>query len=149
MSSESYRNNLNYYSHHQQQQPQQQQPVHYQQPSSSNPNAYLTLLALADSFQKAHQYRLAIHCLESILTLKNQDLAANTNYLHVQLKTRLNLCRLYLKHTLSTNQQVNAFLEKSVIYYFICGFNFLLLFNSGYICLDYSGSKCKFKVFFL
>lgn len=121
--------------YHQQQPPQQQHHYQYpqqqiqqqqvQQQTSRNPattpqhknklpNVYLSLVALADNFQKAQQYRLAIHCLESVLlTLKGQDLPVVTNF-HIQLKTRLNLCRLYLKHTDNTNQYVNAHIEKSV-----------------------------------
>lgn len=76
-------------------------------------NVYLTLLGLADSFQQSGQVRLTIHCLESILTLKPNDISIVTNF-HIQLKTRINLCRLYLKHTVNTNQYVNAHLEKSV-----------------------------------
>jgi tetratricopeptide (TPR) repeat protein len=81
--------------------------------ASSN-NVYLSLLGLADSFLKASQYRFAIHCLESILTLKFTDVSVNASF-HIFLKTRLNLCRLYLKHTLNTNQYVNAHIEKAII----------------------------------
>ena len=83
--------------------------------SITSSNVYLTLLGLADSFQQSGQIRLTIHCLESILTLKPNDISIVTNF-HIQLKTRINLCRLYLKHTVNTNQYVNAHLEKSVSY---------------------------------
>ena len=80
----------------------------------SGTSIYLSLLALADQFQRAKQYRLCIHCMESILTLKPQEAQIVVNF-HVQLKTRLNLCRLYLRHTLNTNQYVNIHLEKAVL----------------------------------
>jgi hypothetical protein len=100
---------------------------HQNQQTISNPTSdltssnsiYLALLGLAETFQQSGQIRLTIHCLESILTLKHQDMPIVTNF-HMQLKTRLNLCRLYLKHTTNTNQYVNAHLEKSVIYCFLC-----------------------------
>jgi len=76
-------------------------------------NLHLVLLGMADLFQRLNQYRLVIHSLESILTMRFQDMPIATN-LQIQLKTRLNLCRLYLKHTNNTNQYVNAHLEKSV-----------------------------------
>lgn len=87
---------------------------------TSSVSIYLALLGLAESFQQNNQFRLCIHCLESILTLKHQDMPIITNF-HMQLKTRLNLCRLYLKHTSNTNQYINAHLEKSVsiFFYFI------------------------------
>ena len=82
--------------------------------SSTSTSIYLALLGLADSFQRSGQYRSCIHCLESILTLKHrQDVPIIVNF-HIQLKTRLNLCRLYLKHTINTNQYLNAHLEKAV-----------------------------------
>ena len=119
---------------HQQQQPQQLQHQQLQQtnlnstpqhqPKTQPPNVYLSLLALADNFQKAQQYRLTIHCLESILlTLKGQDMPVVTNF-HIQLKTRLNLCRLYLKHTVNSNQYINAHIEKSVNVYSISYSNY-------------------------
>ena len=77
-------------------------------------NVYLSLLGLADSFLKGSQYRGAIHCLETVLTLKITDVPINASF-HIFLKTRLNLCRLYLKHTVNTNQYVNAHLEKAII----------------------------------
>jgi hypothetical protein len=110
------------YAHPVLQTPQQPSPIqHHQHPPPAtqsdptlNSNLYLTLLGLADSFLKANQFRLVIHCLESILTVKSQDIVIATS-LHIQLKTRLNLCRLYLKYTTNTNQYVNVHLEKSVI----------------------------------
>lgn len=80
---------------------------------TSSTNVYLSLLGLAESFQQSNQPRLCIHCLESILTLKPHDIPMQVN-LQIQIKTRLNLCRLYLIHTLNTNQYLNAHLEKSV-----------------------------------
>ena len=77
-------------------------------------SVYMSLLCLAESFQQSGQYRQCIHCLESILILKPHDLSVVMNF-HIQLRTRLNLCRLYLKHTVNTNQYVNAHLEKSII----------------------------------
>jgi hypothetical protein len=76
-------------------------------------NLHLVLLGMADLFQRLNQFRLAIHSLESVLTMRFQDMPITTN-LQIQLKTRINLCRLYLKHTINTNQYVNAHLEKSV-----------------------------------
>ena len=99
---------------------QQQQPLMVQHnvvasnQQNTSTNVYLSLLGIADSLQKSHQYLLSIHCLESILTLKNQDISIVTNF-HIQLKTRLRLCRIYLRHTVNTNQYVNAHLEKSMI----------------------------------
>jgi hypothetical protein len=110
----------------QQQQQQQQQQSKYQSVpqqvliatnqtnTDANMNAYLTLLGLADSFQQSSNYRLTIHCLESILLIKPQNMTTQAN-VHMQLKTRLSLCRLYLKHTVNTNQYVNSHLEKSMI----------------------------------
>lgn len=92
------------------------QPVFNQQQTSTN--VYLALLGVADTLLKSKQYLMGIHCLESILTLKNHDISI-VNNLHVQLKTRLYLCRLYLRHTIDTNQYVNAHLEKSVRVYFL------------------------------
>lgn len=138
MSSESYNQNrqnqlqLQQQYQYQQNKHNQDQQVHYQQnlmqiksapavavnismsENATSSNVYLTLLGLAESFQQANQHRLTIHCLESILTLKHNDITLVTNF-HIQLKTRINLCRLYLKHTVNTNQYVNAHLEKSVI----------------------------------
>lgn len=93
---------------------------------ASTSNLHLTLLGLADQFQKSNQFRMAIHCLESILTLKHSDISLNMNF-HIQLRTRISLCRLYLKHTLNTNQYVNAHLEKAV--------KLLFFFNIINICL--------------
>lgn len=108
---------LNMQMKQQQAQPQQQTLISSMENGTSktitSSNVYLTLLGLADSFQQSNQFRLAIHCLESILTLKHNDISIVTNF-HIQLKTRINLCRLYLKHTVNTNQYVNAHLEKSV-----------------------------------
>lgn len=122
-----------YYQTQQQQYPQQsyqqsQQPVNlYQQqpqsyakqqqqqsPSTGESNLYMALVGMSDSFLSTGQPRLAIHCLESILTIKSQDVSVATS-LHIQLRTRLNLCRLYLDFTLNTNQFVNAHMEKSMI----------------------------------
>lgn len=108
------------------------QPIGVNQQQLPNPeltsstSIYLALLGLAESFQQNNQIKLCIHCLESILTLKNQDMPILTNF-HMQLKTRLNLCRLYLKHTTNTNQYVNAHLEKSVSNIFNLIFNSSLL----------------------
>ena len=96
---------------------------------ASSSNIHLALLGLAETFLKTGQYRLSIHCLESILTLKLQDVSIITNF-HILLKTRLNLCRLYLKHTVNTNQYVNAHLEKAVSFAFFL--NFLSL-GFGYV----------------
>jgi hypothetical protein len=101
-------NNLNHLS------PAQSQTHSSDSNLASSNNVYLSLLGLADSFLKSSQYRLAIHCLETILTLKITDVSINTSF-HIFLKTRLNLCRLYLKHTINTNQYVNAHLEKAII----------------------------------
>jgi len=127
----------------QQQQPQQQQPVYlfipnqqqqqqqqaYQHgqktmsqaspspsPSSSGEtsNLYMALVGMSDAFLASKQPRLAIHCLESIIAVKSQDISIATS-LHVQLRTRLNLCRLYLDYTVNTNQYVNAHMEKSML----------------------------------
>lgn len=85
-------------------------------PSSSTgeSNLYMVLVGMSDSFLSAAQPRLAIHCLESVLTIKSQDLSIATS-LHIQLRTRLNLCRLYLDYTVNTNQLVNAHVEKSML----------------------------------
>ncbi len=102
----------------QQQQPvinqQQSQNVNPNQQQQSSTNLYLSLLGVADSMQKSSQPLIAIHCLESILTLKNQEVSIVMNF-HIQLKTRLRLCRMYLKYTLNTNHYVNAHIEKSII----------------------------------
>ncbi len=102
--------NVNNYANSQQTVNQQQLP---NPELTSSTSIFLSLLGLAESFQQNNQFRLSIHCLESILTLKHQDMPIITNF-HIQLKTRLNLCRLYLKHTTNTNQYINAHLEKSV-----------------------------------
>jgi len=94
----------------------QQYQTQHQMPNSemaTTNNLHLVLLGMADLFQRMNQFRLAIHSLESVLTMRFQDIPIATN-LQIQLKTRLNLCRLYLKHTTGTNQYVNAHLEKSV-----------------------------------
>ena len=94
----------------------QQYHGQHQMPNSemaTTNNLHLVLLGMADLFQRLNQFRLAIHSLESILTMRFQDMPIAAN-LQIQLKTRLNLCRLYLKHTTNTNQYVNAHLEKSV-----------------------------------
>ncbi len=91
----------------------QQQNVNLNQQQQSSTNLYLSLLGIADSMLKSNQHLIAIHCLETILTLKNQEFTVSN--LHVQLKTRLRLCRMYLKYTLNTNQYVNAHVEKSKI----------------------------------
>lgn len=96
------------------QKPTYQQPIQNPiQPAQSTSSLYLALLGLAENFQQKQQYRLVIHCLESILTIKNYEVPIATSF-HIQLKTRINLCRLYLKHTINTNQYVNAHVEKSV-----------------------------------
>ncbi len=113
---------------HQPQQYPQQQSQNVNQPP--NPNGatptslvqsdqtgtavYLSLLALADQFQKSKNYRLFIHCMESVLTLKPQDAPVVRSF-YVQLKTRLSLCRVYLRHTVKTNQYVNIHLEKAIL----------------------------------
>lgn len=97
---------------------QQQQTQSYtkqqQGPSTGESNLYMALVGMSDSFLCSGQPRLAIHCLESVLTIKSQDVSVATS-LHIQLRTRLNLCRLYLDFTLNTNQFVNAHMEKSMI----------------------------------
>lgn len=74
-------------------------------PSSSveTSNLYMALVGMSDAFLAKKQPRLAIHCLESIIAVKSQDISIATS-LHVQLRTRLNLCRLYLDYTVNTNQ---------------------------------------------
>jgi hypothetical protein len=112
---------------HQQQYPQQQPyATSSQAATATGPNGaliqsdqtgtavYLALVGLADQFQRSKHYRQCIHCMESILTLKPQEAPVVRNF-HVQLKTRLNLCRLYLRHTVNTNQYVNIHLEKAVL----------------------------------
>jgi hypothetical protein len=116
--------NVNNYVNSQQTSNQQVMINQHQYPNpdlTSSTSVYLALLGLAESFQQNNQFRLCIHCLESILTLKHQDMPIITNF-HMQLKTRLNLCRLYLKHTSNTNQYINAHLEKSVSIIFLNNF---------------------------
>jgi hypothetical protein len=106
-------------------------------------NVYLTLLGLADTFLKANQFKLAIHSLESILTLKYNDISVVTNF-HIQLKTRISLCRLYLNHTLNTNQYVNAHLEKALILVQnVISFKYLIIFKIFFIF--YFKKKVKLK----
>jgi hypothetical protein len=83
----------------------------------SGSNIYLSLIGLADFFQKSKQYRACIQCLEAILGLRPQEAPIARSF-HVQLRTRLNLCRLYFRHTTNANQFVNLHLEKSVL--FLC-----------------------------
>lgn len=125
-----------YYQQQQQQQPQSQQYLatnqQQQQQTSTNfavatnkmtttaaaatgeSNLYMVLVGMSDSFLGAGHPRLAIHCLESVLTIKSQDLSIATS-LHIQLRTRLNLCRLYLDYTVNTNQLVNSHVEKAML----------------------------------
>lgn len=81
---------------------------------SNSLNIYLTLLGLADSFQKSNQIRLCIHCLESILLIKPIDISTQLHF-QLQIKTRLNLSRFYLRYTSKSNQIINLHLEKAVI----------------------------------
>lgn len=87
------------------------QPIENQ---SKSLNTYLALSGLADFFQKSSQIRLCIHCLESILLIKPIDMPVQMHF-GLQIKTRLNLSRLYLKYVLKSNQMVNLNLEKAVI----------------------------------
>lgn len=97
--------------------PNQHQVQSYQKPSpssSGDSSLYLSLVGMSESFLSMSQPRLAIHCLESILTIKSQDMTVATS-LHIQLRTRLNLCRLYLDYTSQCNQYINTHVDKSMI----------------------------------
>ena len=98
------------------QQSQMQAPRFYknteQVSNSDSSNVYLALLGLAESFQQAGKYNLSIHCLESMFAMMKQDKQLPS--FHFQLKVRFNLCRLYLRYTVGTNEAVNVHLEKSV-----------------------------------
>lgn len=83
-----------------------------QSSNSDNSNVYLALLGLAESFQQAGKYNLCIHCLESMFIMMKQE--KQSPGFHFQLKVRLNLCRLYLRHSIGNNETVNSHLEKSV-----------------------------------
>ena len=77
-------------------------------PQSSNTNLYFTLLGLAEKFRQLSNYRLVIHCLESILTIK-PAIEAN-----LELGIRLSLCKYYLKYTTNSSNLIIIHLEKAV-----------------------------------
>ena len=108
------------YLHHQQQQ-QQQKP--------NSLNIYYTLLGLAEKFRQTSNYRLVIHCLESILTIKP---AIETNLI---IDVHFNLCKYYLKYTTNSLNIINGHLEKAVRKSFII-FQEILFF---YLKLKISG----------
>lgn len=83
-------------------------------PGNESSNLYMALVGMSDSFLAAGQPRLAIHCLESVLTIKSHDLSIATS-LHIQLRTRLNLARLYVDYTINTTQLANAHIEKAML----------------------------------
>jgi hypothetical protein len=147
--------NVNY------QPPQTQQPQQNVNSSSlvhsdqSGTTVYLALLALADQFQQSKNYRLCIHCMESILTLKPQEAPIVRNF-HVQLKTRLSLCRLYLRHTVNTNPYVNIHLEKAILLiknvnnkpnFDIC-FDFIMILKSNIFKLN-ANDEFKYEATFI
>lgn len=86
--------------------PQQQQQ---QQQKPNNLNLYYTLLGLAEKFRQTSNYRLVIHCLESILTIKP---AIETNLI---IDVHFNLCKYYLKYTTNSLNLINTHLEKAAI----------------------------------
>jgi hypothetical protein len=87
---------------------QQQQPQQIIKPQSSNRNLYFTLLGLAEKFRQLSNYRLVIHCLESILTIK-PSIEAN-----LELEIRFSLCKYYLKYTTNSSNLIIIHLEKAV-----------------------------------
>ena len=86
-----------------------QQHVEKQKPViSNNLNVYYTLLGLAEKFRQSSNYRLVIHCLESILTIKP---ALESN---LMIDVHFNLCKYYQKFTTNSISIINSHLEKAV-----------------------------------